>query len=272
MKSQLLAVLNYQALPPSVIKVATSELVRIGPTSSHQRNVKAHCSDLLSVLRERHPAIVGTAGVGTNNEAGVGRDISKTFNGDSAIVNVYSADVASRIEGVREMTKVLLSGRPGQDKQSALDALLARLGDTDATVIAAVYEDSKALESVFATREAYINAVSPAFTHQTPHREILRSHLTNISANSYAGDADFERHVFDRLLFPCLFPTAQREPFGAEEWTIIVGGQLGKLDVMATLQRKLNECGAEGTDPRWRIALVQGLAGMSSIFSSYCCS
>ena len=270
-RAHLVTVFSYQNLPASIVKVGSTELSRVGSAATSSSDSKVACQDLLSILRERHPVIVEAVLSSNTSQPSVNEDVDEGPIGNAAtsFVNVYSADVAARVKGVQAMAKILTpTGErkfsPSPDAQSAIEALAVRLGDNDEAVVSSVYQNSAVLYLALGKGDRYIKAVAPVFMNSMIDRAILHCHLKYMSDESYTADNGFERKAFDRLLFPCLVHTSQRQAFMEEDWSIILNGQLGKLDVLASIKPDVDRLWNDGSDQHnYYAVLVRGLAGLS---------
>ncbi len=249
------------------MKIAITGLLRYASAQTTRESGKSASRDLLFVLRERHPAIVDEAYRATPSLSSIAPHVVEQAQGDMSCVNAYSADVTARVQGVHELAKILRTGEGSSQSEgsrqglhSASEAFTARLADEDEAVVAAVYQNAEALRIALLHGQKYVDAVAPAFRQVKTNQQILRHHLRNISDENHPSEADFLRQAFQRLIFACLMPSATREPIGQEEWSVIQGGNLGKLDVLADLSMHYAvrpEGDATGSIP----LLVRQLAG-----------
>ena len=226
------------------------------------KEIKDSCKDLLAILRERHPTIVDAAYFGATH---VDQHLIERPLGEMAFVKAYAADLTSRIDGVRAMIQIISTGQGDenvQDVESAIEALALRLTDSDEAVIAAIHEDPGVLYLAFGKGDRLIDAMIPAFGCPNPNRNILRLHLNYLSDETYPAANGFERKVFEKLLFSCLVPTSLRRAFGREEWTIIMDGQLGHLDILKNLKSEIDGYG-DRRDMYQIQMILQSLAGKS---------
>nr|XP_019009268.1 uncharacterized protein I206_05916 [Kwoniella pini CBS 10737]OCF48049.1 hypothetical protein I206_05916 [Kwoniella pini CBS 10737] len=226
------AVLEHRELPKSIAKLSASALLRLGSDENTTEETKDIIRSLLANLRERHPNIVDSTYIEATTTAEIDHQLVQKPADESAYLNIYAADISSRIQGVKEVIQLYQSGT--QD-ESATSALLARLGDTEEAVIQAIYEDpEQLLEITFV--EKYISGVKSSFWSTSPDSTILGHHLNYIS-NTLLTDKvltkypNVGRQVFQELLFPVILASEKRSPLNkASAGTIFGGGFKGIIE------------------------------------------
>jgi U3 small nucleolar RNA-associated protein 10 len=200
-------------LPPSIVTLLADKLLST-PAEGH-----ATARALLSTLRQRHPSLVDSAVVASEADPALVQWTSE----ESAFVDVHSADVSSRVSGVKEMYAVAeAAGLTAENAKELLEddkvrsaqlAVLSRLRDTEEPVLAALYA-KPALLAALLTGTDYVEAVTAAFTAAKPNPTILSLHLGFIA--KHIADAT----VGPRLILPNLLATEERRAFGAEQWAL----------------------------------------------------
>lgn len=135
---------------------------------------------------------------------------------DSDFANLYSADVQSRIQGL----KALASENGSADAATVRSAIIARLGDQDASVVSTVYEALSSQVVELASTE-FIAAVRPAFVATKPSSDVVRLHLKFIVSSEASTLKLSARDVFEQLVFPCLLPSVGREVLDSEAWELL---------------------------------------------------
>lgn len=205
------------------MKTAAEKLLQV-PAEAHSA-----ARDLLSTLRQRHPALIDTAVVGAS--APIDPALVEWSSAESAFVDVHSADIASRVSGVNEMYAVAEEAGLNQGNavnllanderlRSAQNAVLARLRDADEPVLTALYAQPDLLLALL-TGADYVEAVSSAFIAAKPQRIALGLHLSFIGKSYLNAHPDSERNVFGKLLIPNLLATEERRAFGPEQWPAV---------------------------------------------------
>lgn len=222
----LTALVDFTALPASIVKLASEKLLD-APTEA--RDI---ARSLLSTLRQRHPNVVDKAVLHVSETSTVDPALIQWSSAETAFVDVHSADVASRVSGVREMYTVAEAA--GLDNMNAADllasdetllsaqtAVVARLRDTDEAVLTAIYAEPEMLLALL-TGIDYIAAVASTFTAAQPDSTALGLHLAFIGTHYIPTHPDTDRQVFDRLLVPNLLATEDRRALGQEQWAAAI--------------------------------------------------
>ncbi|WVR07984.1 hypothetical protein IAU60_005027 [Kwoniella sp. DSM 27419] len=225
--------LEHRALPVSTATLAASTLLQLGSSPEITDDDKTACKRLLVNLRERHPTLVDTVLVQASGSTTIDHQLVQKPADEVAFLNVYAADVSSRVQGVREVPELCQSG---EKDESAASALVARLGDMDEAVIQAIYVDpEQLLEITFVDR--YIAGVKPAFWSQSSKPAILGRHLEYVS-NTLLTDKVLSkypnagRQVFQELLFPCILSTEKRQALTNAEVAKLLDGGMQNIDIL----------------------------------------
>lgn len=271
-------VFSFPDLSISLVTIAVDSLLRVGSTSTASPKVKTACKELISILRERHSSIVDSAYVAFPSSPGVKQDLMEQPDSQRAFLDVYSADVSARVQGVGAImtlisNKMEVDGTDldTKDAPSARDALAMCLADKDDNVVFAVYDHPEILYHAIGLGEKYIDAVAAAFMKATPCRPILRYHLNYMSDDRFGIEEGFVRQAFERLIFPCSLNTLNHQSFERQEWDTILDGRLGSCDALITLKQELSRLKDGDTETQYHVALVNGLAGMSSVLLAFTC-
>nr|XP_019043454.1 hypothetical protein I302_08031 [Kwoniella bestiolae CBS 10118]OCF22384.1 hypothetical protein I302_08031 [Kwoniella bestiolae CBS 10118] len=240
------AVLEYRELPKSIAKIAATALLRLGSSEDSSEDTKDLCKSLLVNLRERHPAIVDSVYVETSATARIDHQLVQKPADETAFLNIYAADVSSRIQGIKEVMELQESG--SQD-ESTVSALVARLGDTEESVIQAIYEDpEQLLEITFVDK--YITGVKPTFWNASPKPIIIGYHL-NYIANTLLTDKvtgkypNAGRQIFRELLFPCLLSTEKKSALSKNEVTKVFGGDFKGIEMLSKIGPEIAKAKSE---------------------------
>ncbi|KAL1412540.1 snoRNA-binding rRNA-processing protein utp10 [Vanrija albida] len=224
----LTKLVDYPTLATPVVEIAVAKLLET-PAEVH-----SIARPLLSTLRQRHPNLTDAAVLEASSSSPVDSALVQWTSAESAFIDVHSADVASRVSGVKEMYAVaeaaglnssnaaqLLGDSADEALRSVQTAILARLRDTDAAVLTALYAESDLLLALL-TGVDYIEAVTPAFVASNPVREALGLHLAFLGASYIPAHSEIKNKVFEKLLIPNLLATEERRAFGPEQWTSVV--------------------------------------------------
>lgn len=222
----LTKLVDYPNLPESVVKVAAEKLLNT-PSGAHK-----DARDLLSTLRQRYPSLIDGAVLEASATSDVDPALIQWSSAETAFLDVHSADVASRVSGVREMYAVaeaagLNRGNAAQliasdDKlRSAQNAIVARLRDTDVEVLSAVYAEPELLLSLL-TGVDYIDAVLSTFNAIKPQPKAVGQHVAFLANTYLPAHPDVEARVFEKLLVPNFLATEDRRAFGPEQWPSVV--------------------------------------------------
>ncbi|OCF41969.1 hypothetical protein I317_04161 [Kwoniella heveanensis CBS 569] len=260
----LSSLLDHRDLSTSNAALAASVLLRLGSSDGSDDDVKASCKSLLVNLRERHPSIVDAVYVEASGTTTLDAQLVQKPADEIAFLNVYAADVSSRIQGVKEVMELYQSGN---DNESAVSALVARLGDTDEPVIQAIYEDPESLlEITFVDK--YIAGVKPTFWSVSPKSIIVGHHLDYISNNLLTDKVlgkypNAGRQVFQELLFPCLLSTEKRQPLTNAEALKILGGGMQNIEYLSKIVpeiAKTRAANVKGSAPKSNLLIAKALA------------
>lgn len=221
-RETLTILVDFASLPVSVVKIVAEQLLEV-PTEAHDV-----ARSLLSTLRQRHPDIVDKAVLDVSKTSTVDSSLVQWSSAETAFVDVHSADVASRVSGVREMYAVaeaagldrnnaseLLSG--DETLRSAQTAVVARLRDTDEEVLTAIYAQPDTLLALLDGIK-YIDAITPTFAAPKPDSTALGLHLSFIGSYYIAAHTEADREVFERLLIPNLLAIEGRRALLQEQW------------------------------------------------------
>ncbi|WVF68418.1 hypothetical protein IAT40_003183 [Kwoniella sp. CBS 6097] len=228
--------LEHRDLSTSNAALAASALLQLGSSDTSDDDVKASCKSLLVNLRERHPLIVDAVFVEASGTITLDAQLVQKPADEIAFLNVYAADVSSRIQGVKEVMELYQSGN---DDDSAVSALVARLGDMDEPVIQAIYEDPESLLEITFV-DNYIAGVKPAFWSVSPKPAIIGHHLDYISNTLLTEKViskypNVGRQVFQELLFPCLLSTEKRQPLTNAEALKVLGGGMQNVQYLSRI-------------------------------------
>jgi hypothetical protein len=189
----------------------------------------------LFTLRERHPSIVDTVYLETSSKVDIPSDLVIKPRSGGAFVEIYSADIASRIEGIKDLFANLLKSKHGDmgeyDRWAAKEAISARLGEQEPAIVEAIYDNAEIVTMIL-DKEEFITAVRPAFVADKPDQAVLNKHLTYIFDTILGGKPEMAGKVFEELLFPVLLPTEGRRTLGQAEWTIISSAPASRFDLL----------------------------------------
>ncbi|WWD20373.1 hypothetical protein CI109_104849 [Kwoniella shandongensis] len=239
----LAAVLEHGQVPNSVAQLAAKELLQLGSAATSSDEVKTACKTLLANLRERHPSVVDSAFVEASSRAPIDHALVQKPVDEVAFLNIYAADVSSRVQGVREVFDLANSGT---DQESAVTAIIARLGDDDEVVIEALYQNSQQLSTLLSV-EKYIAGVKPTFWSVSPKPAIIGHHLDYISNHLLVDRPKAGKKIFRELLFPVLLSTEKRQPLTKVEALKLLSGGLKNVDILGGIVPEIAKARAENT-------------------------
>ncbi|WRT69783.1 uncharacterized protein IL334_006774 [Kwoniella shivajii] len=257
-------IIEYRDLPKSLAGLAASILLRLGSSGASSEDAKDVCKSLLANLRERHPSIVDSVYVEASATAQIDHQLVQKPADESAFLNIYSADVSSRVQGVKEVMELYQSGI---DNDSAVSALVARLGDLDELVIQAIYQDpEQLLEITFVDK--YIAGVKPTFWSTSPKPTIIGHHLRYISSTLLTEKVlskypNTGRQVFQELVFPCLLSTQKRQPIAKTEALLLLGGGFKSVPMLSKIVPEIAKARGEneqGSSARSNLLIASALS------------
>lgn len=222
----LTRLVDYPALAESVVKVAAEKLLNT-PSGAHKE-----ARDLLSTLRQRHPSLIDGAVLEASATSDVDPALIQWSSAETAFLDVHSADVASRVSGVREMYAVADAAGlnrsnaaeliASDDKlRSAQNAIIARLRDSDVEVLSAVYAEPELLLCLL-TGADYIDAVLSSFNAVKPQPKVIGLHIDFLAHTFLPAHHEADARVFEKLLIPNLLATEDRRAFGPEQWPSVI--------------------------------------------------
>lgn len=224
----LTKLVDYPTLATPVVELVVAKLLET-PAEVH-----SIARPLLSTLRQRHPNLTDAAVIEASASTPVDPTLVQWTSAESAFIDVHSADVASRVSGVKEMYAVaeaaglnasnaaeLLGASADETLRSAQTAILARIRDTDVAVLTALYAEPDLLLALLNGVD-YIETITPAFVAAKPVREALGLHLGFLATSYIPTHSDTKNKVFEKLLIPNLLATEERRAFGPEQWTSVI--------------------------------------------------
>ncbi|WVQ84520.1 hypothetical protein IAT38_006674 [Cryptococcus sp. DSM 104549] len=271
----LATVLEHRALPTSTAQLAATALLQLGSAPNTSSEAKAACKALLANLRERHPTTVDSAFLSASAlpETTLDSALIHKPASELAFVDVYSADVSSRVEGVRE---VLRLAKEGEEGESAVAALVARLADEDLPVIEALYSEPEELLQVLSV-DKYISGVKPLFWSASPSSNLVGLHLNFISSYllspaSTKAHPEVGQKVFREVLFPCFLSTEKRQPFTKAEAVKLLGGGFKGVEMLKGIVPEIARARAEdakGGAQRSNLVIARALAEATSASSTF---
>ncbi|WWC65921.1 uncharacterized protein I303_108543 [Kwoniella dejecticola CBS 10117] len=267
------AVLEYRELPRSIAKLAAASLLQLGSDEQTSEETKDIVKSLLVNLRERHPTIVDSVYVEASATAQIDHQLVQKPADESAYLNIYAADVSSRVQGIKEVMQL---HRSGSKDESAVTALVARLGDADEAVIEAIYEDpEQLLEITFVDK--YISGVKPSFWSSAPKPAIIGHHLNYIS-NTLLTDKvrgkypNTGRQIFQELLFPILLAVEKKSPLSSADADRILGGDFGNIELLSSITPDIIQARSQSdreASPRSNLLLASSLSAAILASSHY---
>ncbi|KAI0092311.1 armadillo-type protein [Irpex rosettiformis] len=247
--SVLTSLVTYAEVPRAVILAMASGLIDLSLHSSESDSgtIQARARSLLVHLHQRHPQVLHKAfqvALADEEDHNAAQQLllslsvqlpegSKTaeVGEEDLVLATISADANIRASAVRGLYERMGSGNfTGLDADGIRSALLARLQDTNTSVIEALYSNPVELLPILrADAAAYVthvaqvlNSLSPA-----PTKAIVRAHLSFIATHFYPtiaelpGYADVKTLVVQQAFFPQLLFSKPRQKSAALVWEII---------------------------------------------------
>lgn len=264
----LATVLEHESLPMSATELASANLLQLG-SSTDSEEVKAACKSLLTNLRERHPSIVDTAFLQASasleiDAHPVDHDLVQKPTEEVAFLDVYAADISSRVAGVKSVIEM---AKKGEEIESSITALEARLSDADENVVNALYEEPKALLEILPV-EKYIAGVKPVFWTVSPIPHIIGLHLDFISQHLLASHPEAGKQIYESLLFPTFLSTEKRQPLTKSQALKLLNGGFKKLNKLNKIGPEIGKAREEGMKgaQRGNLVIARALAGKSKLF------
>lgn len=264
----LATVLEHESLPTSVTELACTNLLQLG-SSTDSQGVKAACKSLLTNLRERHPSIVDTAFLQASasleiDAHPVDHGLVQKPSGEVAFLDVYAADISIRVTGVKSVIEM---AKKGEEIESSITALEARLSDVDENVVNALYEEPKALLEMLPV-EKYIAGVRPVFWAVSPISHIIGLHLDFISQHLLTSHPEVGKQIYESLLFPIFLSTEKRQPLTKGQALKLLNGGFRKLDKLSKIGPEIGKAREEGMKgaQKGNLVIAKALAGKRKFF------
>lgn len=264
----LATVLEHESLPTSVTELACTNLLQLG-SSTDSQGVKAACKSLLTNLRERHPSIVDTAFLQASasleiDAHPVDHGLVQKPSGEVAFLDVYAAGISIRVTGVKSVIEM---AKKGEEIESSITALEARLSDVDENVVNALYEEPKALLEMLPV-EKYIAGVRPVFWAVSPISHIIGLHLDFISQHLLASHPEVGKQIYESLLFPIFLSTEKRQPLTKGQALKLLNGGFRKLDKLSKIGPEIGKAREEGMKgaQKGNLVIAKALAGKRKFF------
>ncbi|KAF9526013.1 hypothetical protein CPB83DRAFT_877003 [Crepidotus variabilis] len=194
------------------------------------------------------------------------------------IILASSADAKVRIAAIKQL---LGTDDDTNDLEITRGVLAARLQDTDATVIEALYDTPEALTSIFSSdSKIYVDSLAAAISSQTKtKRNILRLHLSYISSHFWkSAEIATKEEIFGKIFFPFLLVTKSRQKSVEVVWEAVEDlfaveenerGMLGLLEGCADFVTAKDGEGADSVEVMNQInfAVTSKISGVLSLTS-----
>ncbi|WVN90881.1 uncharacterized protein L203_106124 [Cryptococcus depauperatus CBS 7841] len=251
----LASILEHKTVPDCLVEFASTRLLQ-SSSKTIDDDIKLICRSLLANIRERHPVIVDSAFLQVSSSLKIDKAlfshalVQKSSN-EVAFLDVYSADVSSRINGIRA---VLEMAKNNKEVESAITALETRLGDTEESIIQVLYADPTSLLSVLPDQN-YVAGVKPAFWAHKPSPKIIGLHLDFISQH-LAFLSNIKKQLYESLLFPIFLSTERRQPLTKHEALKLLHGGLRDLDKLSKIGPEIGKARGEGVKGAQKSNLV----------------
>ncbi|KAJ6463475.1 hypothetical protein C8R45DRAFT_840925 [Mycena sanguinolenta] len=244
------SVINSPTAPTEVLRHLTSLL--LAKTVSADGDMSAR--RLLALIQQRHPLLVQESAdeitrsdadmqervdnVVTSLSLSIAPQTSANAHGEvGGVVASMSADERARTAAVKELFKAVTSSQgDAVELQSIHAALLARVQDTSAIVLNALYADPASLLPVFlANPKSYLDSLSSAVTASSkPKRSLLRLHLSFLLAHfCAAASSESMEDVFHKILFPFLLFSKARRHSADLVWELVSQHPSAQYDLLA---------------------------------------
>ncbi|GJE92911.1 U3snoRNP10 and BP28CT domain-containing protein [Phanerochaete sordida] len=253
----LTALVTYQAVPLSVVRALADALIEQMQVEDAESATRACARSLLVHIQQRHPETLQACFEAALKDAGENRDaleqllisLSVDLSGGAEaaqdadmVVASTSADASVRVIAVRELYEKLEKGDlSSSELASTRSALLARVQDTHASIVEALYSKPAALlPLVLENPSEYLETVAQVLHAQaTPSRTVIKAHLTFIAGHLYPAVAalpdagTLTTAVFQHVFFPLLLHSKPRQRTAALVWEVIEASEeLGRFELL----------------------------------------
>lgn len=177
---------------------------------------------------------------------------------------MYAADISIRVTGVKSVIEM---AKKGEEIESSITALEARLSDVDENVVNALYEEPKALLEMLPV-EKYIAGVRPVFWAVSPISHIIGLHLDFISQHLLASHPEVGKQIYESLLFPIFLSTEKRQPLTKGQALKLLNGGFRKLDKLSKIGPEIGKAREEGMKgaQKGNLVIAKALAGKRKFF------
>jgi hypothetical protein len=217
----LTSLVTYRGIQPALIDLMASRLLEIGSDADSSEPIVAAAQQLLKVLVERHPSHVDQA---RQARIASGKDTSSNLvNEDTSSMAPLLETIGVQVQGQDGDLSMVENG---EDKEAAIEKIQLLLGDTNETVLQALYTNVARDAATFVaevTAFKYIAAIVPQFDAIKPIFAVRQLHLRFIADHLDAKSLETADSVaiFSQIIFPSLLSTVSRPAFRKDECNIV---------------------------------------------------
>ncbi|THH02630.1 hypothetical protein EW145_g6726 [Phellinidium pouzarii] len=196
--------------------------------------------DILAAMHQRYPKLLRIAADELVAEGGERLDLDQRLLGlampegsgkapRDVILASSNADPSVRASAVRNIIKLIAEETQeiSSAEQPALhDALCARVYDTSAAVLEALYATPAQIITILSAPNA-LAELAASLTAQTLPRAVLRAHLSFFCNSFYSAQPTLGMQVLLGLVFPHVFFSKPRGKTASSVWDVVCASALG---------------------------------------------
>jgi U3 small nucleolar RNA-associated protein 10 len=247
-----------------MVKLFASSLLTVASNPSVSDQILEAIKTLLSILRERHSTVVDSAYLDVSSRLAVPVDLLNTSGESGALVSIYSADTSARVQGIKDLFSDLTL--EDSDRETAKEAIRARLADHDPAILDAIYEQTERLGELL-TSEEVVDALCPVFVGNQVKAQVLSRHVKFLCRSLVVRQPELEGRVFQQLLFHVMLPSSERRGLSKADWESIAAVPAKGSDILRKVAQDITkaEIGAldKDTAPEVYRIMADSLSSMS---------
>lgn len=225
----LQVIAEYQQLPASLVKLFASSLLTVASNPPVSDQVLEAIKTLLSILRERRSTIVDSAYLDVSSRLAVPVDLLNSSSESGALFSIYSADISARVQGIKDLFSDLTL--EDSDRETAKEAIRARVADQDPAVLDAIYGQAETLGELLTPKEI-VDALRPVFVGNQVKAAVLSRHVKFLCGSLVARQPELEDRVFQQLLFHVMLPSSERRGLSRADWESIAALPVKGSDIL----------------------------------------
>ncbi|PPR01672.1 hypothetical protein CVT24_001501 [Panaeolus cyanescens] len=244
------AIIATPAFPIGVIEHLTASLFKLAIDTDNEPQLILTSRRLLGLIQQRHPEVVSAISTVIAEEDEKMKEVvsqlsislsmaeqvssqvsSGSDQGVSAALSSTNPDCNVRVLAVKELLQAVKAKelKDVDNLDNIRGALIARLQDTEPSVLEVIYADADTILPVLASSpQAYLTSLSLALSSSSSSskskRALLRMHFTFLSVHFWGHEGatlEFREQAFWQLFFPFLLFTKPRQKTAEVVWDAV---------------------------------------------------